>query len=164
LLVNSVHQDRRRTCRALGLFRVFRRHCRRVGKAHAHRLDGGGHRVGRVHAAAGACARNRVPLDLGQLPLIDLAGRALPHGLEYAITSRETSEYFIPSVPIEMPSLTVMVPNTCGIAPADRSAASARAASFPIPMLHGVMVLCALATPTIGLLKSRSPNPTARSM
>jgi hypothetical protein len=34
------------------------------------------------------------------------------------MTSRETSEYFIPSVPIEMPSLTVMVPNICGIAPA----------------------------------------------
>src|SRR6059036_2650938 len=39
-----------------------------------------------------------------------------------AITSRETSEYFIPSVPIEMPSVTVMVPNICGIAPAARAA------------------------------------------
>ena len=28
-----------------------------------------------------------------------------------AITSRLTREYFIPSVPIEIPSLTVMVPN-----------------------------------------------------
>ena len=34
------------------------------------------------------------------------------------MTSRETSEYFMPSVPIEMPSLTVMVPKICGIAPA----------------------------------------------
>ena len=34
------------------------------------------------------------------------------------MTSRETSEYFMPSVPIEMPSLTVMVPKVCGIAPA----------------------------------------------
>ena len=42
--------------------------------------------------------------------------------MESAITSRETSEYFMPSVPIEMPSLTVIVPNICGMAPAARSA------------------------------------------
>src|SRR5437879_10386958 len=40
---------------------------------------------------------------------------------ESAITSRETSEYFIPSVPIEIPSLTVIVPNNCGITPSVRS-------------------------------------------
>ena len=38
--------------------------------------------------------------------------------IESAMTSRETSEYFMPSVPIEMPSLTVMVPKICGMAPA----------------------------------------------
>ena len=31
--------------------------------------------------------------------------------IESAMTSLETKEYFIPSVPIEIPSLTVMVPN-----------------------------------------------------
>ena len=46
--------------------------------------------------------------------------------IESAMTSRETSEYFIPSVPIEIPSLTVMVPKICGMAPAARTAASAR--------------------------------------
>ncbi len=46
--------------------------------------------------------------------------------IESAMTSRETSEYFIPSVPIEMPSLTVMVPKSWGMAPAARTAASAR--------------------------------------
>src|SRR6476620_11077908 len=35
-----------------------------------------------------------------------------------AITSRDTSEYFMPSVPMPMPSVTVGTPNTCGIAPA----------------------------------------------
>ena len=35
-----------------------------------------------------------------------------------AITSRDTSEYFIPSVPIDMPSLTVIVPKVWGMAPA----------------------------------------------
>ena len=41
--------------------------------------------------------------------------------IESAITSRETSEYFIPSVPIEIPSLTVIVPKICGMAPAART-------------------------------------------
>ena len=84
--------------------------------------------------------------------------------MESAITSLETSEYFIPSVPIEMPSLTVMVPNNCGIAPAPWAACSARLARSFSPMLHGVMVLKPLAMPIIGLLKSPSPNPTARSI
>ena len=33
-----------------------------------------------------------------------------------------------------------------------------------MPELHGVMVLWPLATPTIGLSKSLSPKPTARSI
>ena len=61
--------------------------------------------------------------------------------IESAITSRDTSEYFMPSVPIEMPSDTVMVPNICGIAPAFFAAASARTARSFNPRLHGVMVL-----------------------
>ena len=80
------------------------------------------------------------------------------------MTSRETKEYFIPSVPIEMPSLTVMVPKSWGIPPASRTAASASRASKSSPALHGVMVLYAFAMPTMGLSKSPSPKPTARSM
>ncbi len=34
-----------------------------------------------------------------------------------AITSRDTSEYFMPSVPIDMPSEMVGVPKICGLAP-----------------------------------------------
>ncbi len=48
--------------------------------------------------------------------------------------------------------------------PASRTAASARRASTSSPALHGVMVLCAFAMPTIGLPKSPSPKPTARSI
>ncbi len=84
--------------------------------------------------------------------------------IESAITSRETSEYFIPSVPIEMPSETVIVPKTCGIVPAARSASMARSASGAIPTLQGVRLLWALATPTMGFWKSASPKPTARSI
>ena len=54
-----------------------------------------------------------------------------PHAvsIESAMTSRDTREYFMPSVPIEIPSLTVMVPNTCGMragSPAPRSPPGAR--------------------------------------
>src|SRR6266853_2250259 len=81
-----------------------------------------------------------------------------------AMTSRETSEYFMPSVPMPMPSVTVGTPNTCGIAPAAFTAAAARSTSGWIPALQGFMVECPLATPTIAFSKSPSPKPTARSI
>ena len=46
------------------------------------------------------------------------------------MTSRETSEYFIPSVPIEMPSATVIVPNSRARAPASCSALRERAETY----------------------------------
>src|SRR6266540_4360429 len=84
--------------------------------------------------------------------------------IESAITSRDTSEYFIPSVPMPMPSVTVGKPKVCGFAPACSSAATARSTSGWIPALQGFMVECPFATPTIGLSKSPSPKPTARSI
>ena len=44
------------------------------------------------------------------------------------------------------------------------SAAIARSTSGWMPALHGFMVEWPLATPTIGLSKSPSPKPTARSI
>ena len=61
--------------------------------------------------------------------------------IESAITSRLTREYFIPSVPMEMPSLTVIVPNSWGMAPAWCAASSARRARSFSPRLQGVIVL-----------------------
>src|SRR4028119_1399753 len=84
--------------------------------------------------------------------------------IESAITSLDTREYFIPSVPIEIPSLIVIVPNTCGMAPASLALAIARKARSFNPILQGVIVLYPLAIPTIGLVKSPSPKPTARSI
>ena len=81
-----------------------------------------------------------------------------------AMTSRETREHFMPSVPIEMPSLIVIVPNVWGMPPARRRATSAAAGRSPNPALQGVIVEWPLATPTIGLAKSASVKPTARSM
>ena len=80
------------------------------------------------------------------------------------MTSRDTSEYFIASVPMPMPSVMVGTPNTCGIAPAVFSAAMARSTRGWMPALQGFIVEWPLATPTMGLAKSPSPNPTARSM
>src|SRR5467141_1450295 len=81
-----------------------------------------------------------------------------------AITSRETSEYFMPSVPMPMPSVTVGKPNTWGMAPAAFTAAAARSTSGWIPALQGFMVEWPLATPTIAFSKSPSPKPTARNI
>ena len=58
-----------------------------------------------------------------------------------AITSRETSEYFIPSVPMLIPSVTVITPNICGMPPASLIDTAARSASGWIPALQGFMVL-----------------------
>src|SRR3979490_2103120 len=84
--------------------------------------------------------------------------------IQSAITSRETSEYFMPSVPMPMPSVTVGKPNTCGIAPAAFTAAAARSTRGWMPALQGFMVERPLATPTIAFWKSPSPKPTARSI
>jgi hypothetical protein len=70
--------------------------------------------------------------------------------MQSLITSRLTRLYFMPSVPIAMPSLMVGVPNTCALPPASSMPAIAASASFCRPLLHGVMVLWPLATPTMG--------------
>ena len=58
--------------------------------------------------------------------------------IESAITSRDTREYFIPSVPIEMPSLTVIVPNDLRHGARRPSAASAAPRETrPVRALHG---------------------------
>ncbi len=72
------------------------------------------------------------------------------------ITSRLTSEYFMPSVPMAIPSEMVGVPNVWALPPASWMASTAASASFCRPELQGVMVLWPLATPTMGLSKSDS--------
>ena len=84
--------------------------------------------------------------------------------IESAITSRDTSEYFIPSVPIEMPSEMVATPNNIGMPPAVLMASNAALDKSSRMMLQGVRLLYPLAIPTMGLLKSASVNPTARNM
>ena len=74
--------------------------------------------------------------------------------MQSAITSREISEYFMPSVPIAIPSEMVGVPKICGLPPAAFTAATAASASGCKPALQGVIVEWPLAMPIIGLSKS----------
>src|SRR2546426_12308722 len=79
--------------------------------------------------------------------------------MESAMTSRETSEYFIPSVPIEMPSETVMVSKMMALPPASLAPDSAMRASWSRCMLHGVTMLQVEAMPMRGLEKSSGLKP-----
>src|SRR5919108_4384407 len=83
---------------------------------------------------------------------------------ESAITSRLTSEAFMPSWPMAMASEMAMVPNSSGTPPARRTPALAASASLSRWMLQGVTSFQEEATPTWGRSKSSSVKPTARSM
>ena len=75
--------------------------------------------------------------------------------------SRLTSDAFMPSVPIVMPSEMAIVLNSIGVPPASRTprlTCSARARRF---RLQGIVSVQVLAMPTIGLAKSASLKPTA---
>ena len=104
---------------------------------------------------------------LSQPPMATSASnpwQAATASMESAIISRDTSEYFIPSVPIEMPSDTVMVLNTTALPLASSAPAAAFCASWSMCILHGVTRLQVEAMPICGLRKSPSSNPSARSI
>ena len=81
--------------------------------------------------------------------------------MESAITSRETSEYFIPSVPIEIPSEMVMVLKMMPFPPAASTPLADSMASLSMWTLHGVTWLQVEAMPICGLVKSSFLKPTA---
>ena len=81
--------------------------------------------------------------------------------IESAITSRDTSEYFMPSVPIEMPSDMVMVLNITALPFALSTPVAAESASLLICILQGVTMLQVEAIPICGFLKSSFLKPTA---
>ena len=83
---------------------------------------------------------------------------------ESQLTSRLTSEARIPSWPIEMPSETVIVPNSRATPPASRMPARTSSASARSVMLQGVISFHELAMPTCGFTQSSSVSPTARSI
>ena len=84
--------------------------------------------------------------------------------MESAMTSRLTREVFMPSVPMEMPSLTVMVPNSKGTPSAARTPSLAPLAKRLRWTLQGVTSLARLAMATKGFSMSSWVMPMAISM
>ena len=80
---------------------------------------------------------------------------------ESAMTSRLTSEPFMPSCPIEIASLTAIVQNSIGVPDAARTPSFTLDASRFKWMLQGVTSFQELATPMNGRRRSSSFNPIA---
>ncbi len=102
---------------------------------------------------------------LSQPPMPTRPSKRLPRAtssMESAITSRETSDAFMPCVPIVMPSEMVMVLNSIGVPPASRmpsfsASATSRRCTLQVPISVHV-----LAMPMIGLCRSSFANPDPR--
>ena len=84
--------------------------------------------------------------------------------IESAMTSRETSEQRMPSVPIETPSDTEIVFSSTGVPPASRTPAFTCTASSRWLRLHGIVSIQVVATPTSGRARSSSVKPTPLSI
>src|SRR5437868_452491 len=84
--------------------------------------------------------------------------------IESAITSRLTSEAFMPSVPIETPSETAMVLNSMGVPPAARIPALTFSANRRWLKLQGMVSIQLCPTPMSGLARSSRVKPIACSM
>ena len=84
--------------------------------------------------------------------------------IESAITSRLISDAFMPSVPIETPSLTEIVLNSIGVPPAARIPCFTNSASRRWLKLQGIVSIHVVATPMIGRARSSSVNPIALSI
>jgi hypothetical protein len=82
--------------------------------------------------------------------------------IESAMISREMSDAFIPSVPIEIASFTEIVVASIGVPPSSRTPSLMRSARRRWLKLQGCMSVYACVTSTRGRLKSSSPKPTAR--
>ena len=77
------------------------------------------------------------------------------------MTSRLTSEDFMPSWPIAIPSVTVMVANSRGVPPASETPRLAACAWRDSEMLQGAASFQQVATPTSGWCTSSSVSPKA---
>ena len=80
---------------------------------------------------------------------------------ESAMTSRLTSEVFMPSEPVVMASLMAMVLTSIGVPPAARMPVMTSCASSRWFQLHGMVPIQQCATPTCGRDRSASVKPTA---
>ena len=101
---------------------------------------------------------------LSQPPMVirpSMRSPKVTSSMESAMTSRLTSEVFMPSVPMEMPSLTVMVPNSKGTPSACLTPSLAATAKRSRCTLQGVTSLARLAMDTKGLSMSSRVMPMA---
>ena len=81
------------------------------------------------------------------------------------ILGENRSQYFIPSVPIEIPSETVIVLKVIDFPPAPlESLVRLHGQACRYARLHGVTSDQVVVTPMIGFLKSSFLNPTAYSI
>ena len=76
--------------------------------------------------------------------------------IESAMTSRETSEVFMPVVPMVMPSEIATVLSSIGVPPASRMPSLTLAASARRWKLHGIVSIQVEATPMMGLASASS--------
>src|SRR5215211_982373 len=79
--------------------------------------------------------------------------------IESAMTSRLTSDVFIPFVPIVIPSEIATVLNSIGVPPAARTPSLIGPASARRWKLHGMASIHVLATPMVGRRSASSSNP-----
>ena len=77
------------------------------------------------------------------------------------MTSRLTSDAFIPSLPMVMPSEMAIVLNSIALAPALRMPAFNGIASSRSPKLQGMVSVQQLETPTNGFWMSSALRPIA---
>ena len=77
------------------------------------------------------------------------------------MVSRLMREAFIPSVPMAIPSVTLIELNSMGVPPAARIPSFTFSAIFRWFQLHGVTSIQQCATPTRGRLRSSSVKPIA---
>ncbi len=80
------------------------------------------------------------------------------------MTSRLMRLAFMPSVPIDTPSLIEIVPNSIGVPPAARMPSFTNSASRRWLRLQGMVSIHVVATPMIGWARSSSVKPTALSI
>ena len=79
--------------------------------------------------------------------------------IESAITSRLTSEVFMPCVPIVMPSEMATVLNSIGVAPAARTPSFTFSARRRRWKLHDIVSVQVFAMPMIGRCRASSSYP-----
>ena len=84
--------------------------------------------------------------------------------MESAMISRLTREPFMPSVPIDTPSLTLMVLNSMGVPPPFWIPTFTCLARSRWLMLHGMVSIHVVPTPMMGLASAASSKPMALSI